>query len=149
QLGEAARVVIGGRLGQGGQERRLGQRQVAGGAPEVSAGGGLYAVVAVREIDLVQVQLQDLLLAEDALDPARNDHLRELAAERAGPGEAVGEDVARKLHRDRAGPLLQRERPQIAPDRSCHTAPVDAAVLVEALVLDGEERACQRRRHGG
>ena len=149
QLGEAARIVVGGRLGQRGQERRLRQGKVAGGTPEVSAGGSLHAVVAVREVDLVQVQLQDLLLAEDALDPARDDHLRELAPERAGPGEAVGKDVARKLHGDGAGALLERERPQVAPDRSRHAAPVDTAVLVEPLVLDGEERAGQLRRHGG
>src|SRR5207237_2067545 len=110
--------------------------------------GCFHAIVTVREIDLVQVHLEDLLLGELALDAAGDDHLRKLPPKRAGAGEAVGEYVAGELHGDGARPLAEGEAADVAPDRARHPAPVDSGVLVEAGVLAGLERGAELRGQG-
>ena len=57
------------------------------------------------------------------------------------------EDVPDELHRDRAEPLLEGERGQVPPERARDAAQVDAAVLAEAAVLDGDEAVLDDRRH--
>ena len=56
-------IVILGRLGQTGQHGRLGQIQVADMLAKVGLGRSLDPVGHVAKVDLVQVQLQDLVLA--------------------------------------------------------------------------------------
>jgi hypothetical protein len=54
-------IVVGRRLGQPGEKRGLGQGQLFGGLAEVCLGGGLDAVRAIPERDLVEVHLEDLV----------------------------------------------------------------------------------------
>ena len=63
-IGEAERVVVVRRLRQRGQERRLGERQLVQRLVEIGLRRRRDAVGAEAEIDLVQVQLEDALLAQ-------------------------------------------------------------------------------------
>ncbi len=135
------RIVMGGGLGQRGEQRGLGQGQLAGRAGEVVARRGLDAGGAVPEVDVVEVHLQDLVLGELALDLVGDADLEDLAAERPLPaGQRVGEDVPGELHRDRARPLLDTARAHVAPQRAEDPLQVHRAVVAEALVLDRDER---------
>src|SRR5439155_4276316 len=55
-------VVLGGRLQQCGEHARVRQAEVVRVGPEVTAGGGLYAVGLAAVEDRVQVHLEDLAL---------------------------------------------------------------------------------------
>ena len=61
---------------------------------------GIDAVGAAAEVDAVEIQLEDLVLAELALERERQDRFLELARDAAVVGE---EDVARELLRDGRG----------------------------------------------
>ena len=66
---------------------------------EVAARGGLDAVQAVAEVDLVQIQLEDLLLGVEVLDVRREDDFLQLPAICLVARE---EALSRELLRDRA-----------------------------------------------
>ena len=140
-VGMAPRVVVRGPLQQRGEERALGHGQLRGGGAEVVPRRGLDALGPVPEVDVVQVQLEDLVLPELALDLRGHPHLEQLARQRplAG-GDALREDVPRQLHGDGAEALVVAARAHVGPGRAPHPRPVHAAVAVEALVLHGEER---------
>ncbi len=129
--------VVGRRcLRQAGQHRRLGHRDVLDRLAEVDARGAGEAVGALAQVDLVHVQLEDLILAQVRLDLVRQHHLVDLA----GVGLLAGqEEVARHLHRDGRRALRQAAA-QIRQTRAQHADEIDAAMLVEAVVLD--------RQHG-
>ena len=101
-------------------------------------------VGALAEEDLVDVELEDLVLGEFALDLQREQDLVELADVGLLPGE---EEVPGHLHGDGAapGPLLP------GADEVQHGAgqalPVDPGVLEEAVVLAGEECLDEALRH--
>ena len=94
------------------------------------------AVGALPEVDLVDVELEDLVLGEARLDLEGEQHLVELAGERLFLGQ---EEVARDLHGDGARALAHAARDEIGQRRPRHADVVHAAVLVEALVLGGED----------
>src|ERR1043166_307703 len=105
---------------------------------------GFDAVPAVSEIDLVEIFLEDLLLGVMPLHLARRRLLAQLArqprrATDLAAVDDVGVQVADELLRDRAGaaPVLAKDLPF---DRAEHAEHVDAVVLIEALVFDGDER---------
>ena len=52
----------------------------------------------------------------------------------------LGEDVARELHRDRREPLRVMQRRHVGLERAEDAQVVDTVVIVETLVLDGDER---------
>ena len=136
----APRVIEAGRFRQPGQERSLGQREPARGHSEIVAGGRLDAARAVAEVDVVQIQLEDLVLAEPVLDLVGHPDLEQLAAERAlAGGDALRKGVARELHRQRARSFFVTPGLQVREQGADDPAQVDGAVLVEALVLGGEE----------
>src|SRR5213079_2930063 len=108
---------------------------------EVPARGGLDSVEAVPQIDLVQVQLEDAILRELVFDLARQHELPQLPPDRARGSDLLREHIAGELHGDGARPFARAEGAQVAPERAQHAAKIDPAVLVEAAVLDGEERA--------
>src|SRR3546814_7447526 len=60
---------------------RLGQAEVGGRMREELATGGIHAVSAPSEINLVQIKLKDLLLGEFAFQGQRQNHFPELAGE--------------------------------------------------------------------
>ena len=92
------------------------------------------------EADLIQVQLEDRVLGEGALQLDRDARLTELAGDLLLTAQMLGEDVPRQLHRDRREPLRVMQRRQVGLERAEDPPVVDTVVIVEALVLDGDER---------
>jgi len=133
-LGVGHRVEGGGRLRQSGQHRCLGDRDILERLAEVDLGGGSEPVGPLAEEDLVDVELEDLVLAEAPLDLPGEQHFAELARDRLLTGE---KEVARDLHRDRTGTLL-RAGTEIGPGGAQHGKIVDAAMLIEPFVLGGQ-----------
>src|SRR5262249_49517829 len=83
ELHAMRRRVFRRRLKQAREERSLRQRHIARRPAEIVLRGGLNAIGAAAEIDTVDVELEDLVLAKALLEPDRVDHLLELARHRA------------------------------------------------------------------
>ena len=86
-----------------GDERGLGDGEVLRALAEVVARGLLDAVAPAPEVDVVEVELEDLVLAELLLEAPREERLADLARER--PLAAVEEQVLHDLLRDRRAAL--------------------------------------------
>ena len=85
---------------------------------------GVDAVGAASEIDAVQIELEDLVLAELALQRERQDRLLDLAREGAVVGE---EDVAGELLGDgrrRADPVALKKADPTARPRPIGSMPI-------------------------
>src|SRR3546814_7852061 len=96
-LGIGGRRIARRRFHQSRDDRRFLKAQPGGGMAEEAAARRVDAIGPAAEIDAVQIQLQDLLLAELAFHRHGEDDLAELAGEFARVRE---EDVAGKLLRD-------------------------------------------------
>ena len=103
----------------------------------------LDAIGAGAEIDPVQIHLQDLRLGEFVLQPQRQQHLLQLARDRALLRQ---EQVFRQLLRDGGGALRHPHVQDIRHQRARDAVRIDAVMLVEAPVLDGDEGARHVRR---
>ena len=122
--------------------------QLVQGLAVVGASGRLSAVGALPERHLVDVELEYLVLLKLRFDLQRQQHLLELAQETPFQAER---DVARQLHGDGARAGAQGAFEQQALDQAEGVVgqgyEIDAAVLVEALVLGVEQRADEVARH--
>jgi hypothetical protein len=105
---------------------------------------------ALSEVHLVQVELENLVLRRASLEDERHELLRHLAPHRLleRVRDDVGEeDVLDELLRDRAAAfqvgLVARH---VGDERAHHANRIDAWVLVEAAVLDGEYGVHDMRR---
>lgn len=125
------------------------------GLGEVALGRGLDAVRLLPEERDVEVVLQDLLLAEFLLDLDRVLQLADLAAERLlrGLGDLLrvvarllDEDVLHVLLGEGRRALRRPARLHVAVHRAEDALEVDRAVLVEAGVLDRDDRGLHVRR---
>jgi hypothetical protein len=105
----------------------------------------INAVGAAAEIDLIQVELEDLILAELLLEGQRKHRLADLAVERAA---VVEEDVAGELLGDRRATLPPMSALDPHPDRTDDTERVDADVAAEAAVLDRDHRVLHHLGYG-
>ena len=142
--GAAHRVVARRVLGDPGEERRLGKRQLGRAlALEVGSGGLEDAVRAVPEVDGVEVGGQDPILRPPLGQLPRERRLPHLSADRHVV-PAVG--VLHVLLRDRRAALDDALAPDVLPESTEDAAEVDAVVLVEALVLDRDDRLLHDRR---
>ena len=130
------RVVCRWCLGQAGQHRRLGHRDVVQRLAEVDLAGGGKPVGALPQVDLVHVDLENLLLRQLVLDLQGQQDLVDLAGEGL-LGRQI--EVARQLHRD-GRCALALELAQAGQAGAQHALVVDTPVLVEVRVLD--------RQHG-
>ncbi len=111
---------------------------------EVGARRGLDPGRALAEVDLVQVLGEDLVLRPLPLEVVCDRRLAELLQDRAAV--LRGERVLDELLRDRRGALLGRAGEDVLIERPADPLEVDAAMLVEALVLDGDHRLLDDRR---
>ncbi len=111
-------------LGQAGEQRGLGEGEILGVLAEVELRGGLEAVHAAAEVDLVAVEGEDLLLGEGALDLDGEVGFLELAGRGAVGGE---EQIARQLHGERGGALGAAVAAEVVPERAGDAEDVDAA----------------------
>src|SRR6185503_9791343 len=98
---------------------------------------GRDAVRAGAEVYLVQVQVEDVVLGERALEALGEDGLLHLALEAALGRQ---EERLHDLLRDRAAALYHPVAREIGPQRAQYAGRIDAAVAVELGVLGGEER---------
>ena len=125
-------VVGGRRLGQAGQHRHFRHGQVRQRLAVIGLRRGGEAVGALPQIDLVEVQLQDLILGQRVFDLEGQQRFVELA----GKGFLAGQkEVLCHLHGDGAGAGTGVSGHQIANCRAHHANVINAAVLVETLVL--------------
>ena len=132
------------RLHQAGEQRGFRHRQLRRRLAEVTARRCLDAVQTVAEVDLVQIQLEDFVLGERALEPPREDQFLQLPADGLVRRQ---EALPRELLRDRAAALRGAAVAKVGDRRSRHAADVEAAVIVEPLIFDGEDRVDEVRRN--
>ncbi len=134
------RIVPAGRLGHGGERRRLRHVQVPGGLAEVALRRRLHAERAVAEVDLVEVELEDLVLGVLRLDFPGDAGFAQLPTDGPLlPVDVFRKEVAGQLHGDGGKPLADATGQDVGLDRAGKPDPVDAVVLVEPLVLGGQE----------
>ena len=133
RIGVLDRVVRRRRLRQPREQRHLTQRElVQVGDAEVGLRSGADAVRLIAVEDLVQVHLEDLLLAESARRLEREDRFLDLSRDRRLVAEEARLD---ELLRDRRAALL-RPAIHVHAGRADDAADVDARVGPERLVLD-------------
>ena len=136
-VGVEDRVVERRRLRQAGEQGRLHQRQVLRRLREVRLRRRLDAVGVVAEVDLVHPRGQDPVLRPVPAELDREAGLLDLPLE--GP-LARDVEVADELLRDRRAALDDAALRHVATRGAEDPLVVDAAVLVEAPVLDGDRR---------
>src|SRR5262245_63227381 len=123
-------------LGQAGKKRALLDRELLRRLSEIAARGELDAPGAAAEIDGIEIELQNLRLAERTLDPRRHDHLADLAL----VGQILAhQQVLDDLLSDGRAALRAPGRGEIADEGADQAAFVDPLVLIEALVLGREK----------
>ena len=132
----AHRVQHARRLRQGGEVGGLGQRQLLERLGEVGLRRGGDAVGVLAEEDLVEVELEDLVLGERVLEPGGEDDLLDLALAGAVAGQ---EEVLHHLLGDRRGAAQPLAGGGGVVERGDDAARVEAVVVVEVLVLGGDE----------
>ena len=132
-------MVIVGRFGKRREISRFRHRQFVHRLVEIEKRSGGDAVGAHAEIDFVEVEFEDALLGEGALDLHRQQRFLDFARERqlVGEQEVLGDllgDGGGTLRPAAAAVLLYVER-----GGARDAGEVDAAVLVEILVLGRDE----------
>ncbi len=135
RLGVAERVVIVRRLGERRQHRRLGQGQRVERLGEIGLRRCGDAVGALTEIDLVQIEFENPLLAQALLDAHRQERLTHLARER---DLATEQHVLRDLLGDGRGALGPPPLVQVGEIGQCGAEDrnrIDAGVGPEILIL--------------
>ncbi len=140
------------------ERRRLLDVQVGGVDAPVRLRGRLHAVRAVPQIDGVEVPGQDLILRERLLELDREERLADLLLDGAGRhhvflGAVRLLDVAARVHLfdellgDGGSALDGLVLHQVDPGGAEDADRVDARVLVEAVVLDGDHRVAEGLGH--
>ena len=109
---------------------------------EVGQGSGLDAPGVLAEVDLVEVALEDLVLAHLPFERDRDHGLADLAGEGAFRGEVGVLDV---LLGQRRPPLGDPARAHVGDHGAQQRHRVDPGVLVEPGVLRGDHRVARRR----
>ena len=132
----AHRVQHARRLRQRGEVGGLGERELLERLGEVGLRRGGDAIGVLAEEDLVEVELEDLVLGERALEPGGEDDLLDLALAGAVAGQ---EEVLHHLLGDRRGAAQAPAVHRRVVERRHDAARVEAVVLVEVLVLGGDE----------
>ena len=134
QVGINRGVVLRGRVGKADQQRGLAQGEVGGGFGQIGLGGGLDAICSMAVVDGVEVHHEDLVFGVHILHLDGDIGLAHLTLDGRVELFLLQDGVANQLLGDGRCAL-------VAAGEGCHrcacNAPeVDAAVLVEALVLN-------------
>ncbi len=120
-------------VGDAGQAGTLGQGELGDILPEVVFGGGLHAVAAVAQIDIVQVGLQNLLFLIVVFQLQGGENLQNLS----GDGDVVVfREIFNQLLGD-GGAALDVVPGKHIDEAGSRALPVHPLVGPEALVLDG------------
>ena len=148
-----ARGIGGGRVrvwsaDHAGQERGFRHRQLVHLLAKVRAAGGGHATdghgPALPEVNLVEVGLEDPLLAVPPLDERGQPRLVQLAHERA---LGIEQAVLHELLGDRAAALGHAAGAEVHPRRAHQPPQIDAGVVEEAMILGGQDRLQQAEGH--
>ena len=142
-LGIDDRVVRRRRLRQPGEHRRLGDGDVLERLAEIDLAGRGEAERALAERNMVHVDLENLLLGQQAFDLQRKQHLVDFASKCFFRRQI---EIARDLHRDRRCALRAARLAEVGQTGADHAHVVDAAVLIELRVLGGEHRVLHHLR---
>ena len=141
--GIAPGVVQARRRDEAGEHGGLGEVHVADRLAEVRLGRGGDAVGPAPEVGAGEVAVEDVVLAQRLLDPAGQDGLPELAARRP---LVAGIEEADVLLGDRRPALDVATTPDVGPQGPEDAPGVHAVVLIEPLVLDGQDGVDQHGR---
>jgi hypothetical protein len=125
---------------QAGQHRGLRQVELRQRLAEVDLRGGAVAVGALAQVDLVQVELQDAVLAQLAFQLPGNQRFLQLAFDGAPRAQEEG---ARHLLRDGAGAAADAAG-GVRPGGARHPLEADAVVVVELVVLHRQHGVLQQ-----
>ena len=139
-------VVCRWRLWQARQHRGFSQAERVQRLAVVGPCGHGKAVGALAEVDLVEVDLEDLVLAQVVFDLEGEQGFVELAGKGA---LARQEEVFRHLHGDGRGARADAAMQGVAGGCAQDAEVVDPAVLVETFVFGCEDGALHHRRHFG
>ena len=142
------RMVIVRRLRQSGEIGGFGDREFVQALVEVIQRRGGDAVGAQPEIDLVEIKLEDAVLADGALDAQRQNGFLRLPLDRdfVGQQEILG-NLLGNGRRSARTPVLG-EVAHIVDDGLGEAEEVDARMAVEILVLGRKERLDDPAGHG-
>ncbi len=138
---EAKRVILVRRLRQRCQHRDFGERQLVERLLKISVSRGRDPVSAGAEIDFVQIDVEQPVLAQFLLDLIGEQCLLDLPRDRHFVGQ---QEVPDHLLGDRRG--AHRALPRADAHDVAHRRPrdrqrVDAVVIVEIAIFCGEKRA--------
>ena len=143
----AERMIIVRRLRQRGEIGGFRDGQLVDRLVEISERGGGDAIGAEAEIDFVEVELEDLVLGIGALDLERQQRFLDLARQRHLVGE---QEVLGDLLGDGGGALRAAAAAVVLHEgdrRARDAGEIEPAMLVEVLVLGGEEGVDHQLRH--
>ena len=131
-------------MGRPRQHGGLRRRQFLQVLAEIDLGRRGEAVGALAKVNLVDVQLENLVLAEIVLDLEGQQHLQHLA----GDGLLAGqEEIARHLLGNGAGPLALAAARHVHHHRPQEPQGIHPAMLIEALVFRRQDGVLHHGRH--
>jgi hypothetical protein len=123
-------------FGQTGKERAFLKREFVRRLAEIAACRHLDAPGAAAQINEIEIELENLRLAERTLDPRRHDHLADLAL----VGQVFAhQQVLDDLLGDGRAALRPSRGGEIADEGANQAALVDSLMLIEAFVLGREK----------
>ena len=129
-------VVVGGQVGDADDGGALGHGEVLDVLAEVGLRGGLHAPAALAEVDGVEIPLHDLTLVVFLLELKGAEDLGELALD----GDLVfAGEVLDELLGDGGAAVAGLHAGEHLHERARGAVPVHALMVIEALVLDGDE----------
>ena len=138
------RVEVVRRADQPGEQRGLGEREVLRVDVEVRARRRLDAVRPLSEVHRVQVLREDLVLGEPILELPGEHRLVDLPLERLVVAHV---QLLHELLRDGGAAFDDPSCGDVRVRGTDDRAQVEPVVVVEALVLDGDDRVADRLRH--
>ena len=94
--------------------------------------------------DLIQIHLEDLVLAITPFNAVRQNDFAQLPPDRPFPGQ---KQRAGDLLGNRAGPFAHLSGTEVYPNGSEHSQQVDATMRIKSGILDGNCRLQYRRGH--
>ena len=145
-VGMAVGIEIVRALEQACQHGAFGEREVLGRFAEIAARGHLHAPRAAPEVSGIEVELENLRLAQRVLEPRGDDHLADLAL----IGDVLADqEILHDLLRDGRAALRPARLGEIADEGADDAALVDAVMLEETPVLGGDESLLHEIGNGG
>jgi hypothetical protein len=99
-------------------------------------GGRIDAPGAGAEIDAIEIELENVALAEAELEPKRQHELADFARQGALGAE---KQVLGQLLGNRRPPLYQAAEAQIGNECACHARQIDAPMLEKAAIFGGND----------